>query len=184
MCEGIDVAVRNVFEETGGLYHIGLASAIEEEDNAKIRLLADIVDADMIEIPSGKTVIIDLNGKTISGTDNATTSFGLITLAPGSNLAIKSTTAGGKIMLTATNNRNFNAYSSVISNQRGTLTVGENVVIEHLGGTDMAYGIDNLTNTGAEHAKTTIEGATIKSTIVLFASSSIVLLRVWIMYCM
>lgn len=163
VCEGIDVAVRNVYEETGGLYHIGLASAIEVDD-AKIKLLANIELENMIAIPSGKTVTLDLNGKTITGTDNATSSFGLINLNPGSNLTIKSTTAEGKIMLTATNNRGWNAYSSVISNQRATLTVGENVVIEHLGGTDMAYGIDNLTNTGAEHAKTTIDGATIKST--------------------
>lgn len=163
VCEGIDVAVRNVYEETGGLYHIGLASAIEVDD-AKIKLLANIELENMIAIPSGKTVTLDLNGKTITGTDNATSSFGLINLNPGSNLTIKSTTAEGKIMLTATNNRGWNAYSSVISNQRATLTVGTNVVIEHLGGTDMAYGIDNLTNTGTEHAKTTIEGATIKST--------------------
>ena len=122
--------------------------------------------ADCINIPAGKSVKIDLKGHNITGIDNATGSFGLINLAPGSNLSIinSSTTEGGNITLTAKNNREWNAYSSVISNQRATLTVGANVVVEHLGGTDMAYGIDNLTNTGAEHAKTTIEGATIKST--------------------
>lgn len=160
--EGIDVAVRNVINETDGLYYIGLKGAVNKGGN--IKLLANIELEDMITIPSGKTVTIDLNGKTIIGTDNAISSFGLITLDPGSNLTINSTGTEGNIKLRAVNNRGWNAYSSVISNQRATLTVGENVVIEHLGGTDMAYGVDNLTNTGAEHAKTTIEGATIKST--------------------
>lgn len=135
-----------------------------EEESASIKLSKSIELSEGQSIPVSAKVTLDLNGKTITGTDNATSSFGLINLAPGSNLTIKSTTAEGKITLSATNNRVFNAYSSVVSNQRATLTVGANVVIEHLGGTDMAYGIDNLTNTSAEHAKTTIDGATIKST--------------------
>lgn len=133
-------------------------------EGCSIKLKEDIDLTESQSIPAGATVTLDLNGKIITGTDNATGSFGLITLNPGSNLTIKSTNANGRITLTAKNNRAWNAYSSVVSNQRATLIVGENVVIEHLGGTDMAYGIDNLTNTGAEHAKTTIDGATVKST--------------------
>ncbi len=162
------IRVNSAFIILGDYYYgyetLADALADVKEDVTTVELSRDVVLTEALTIPEGKTLTLDLKGKTISGTDNATTSFGLINLEPGSNLTIKSTTTEGKIKLTATNNRNWNAYSSVISNQRATLTVGENVVIEHLGGTDMAYGIDNLTNTGAQHAKTTIEGATIKST--------------------
>lgn len=65
--------------------------------------------------------------------------------------------------MTATQNRGWNAYSSVISNQQGKLTVNGGT-IEHHGGTDMAYGIDNLTNGKGTYAETIINGGTIKST--------------------
>ena len=103
---------------------------------------------------------LNLNGKKITGLDESTGSFGLININPEANLTI---VGPGSIELSATNNRGWNAYSSVVSNQRGTLTVKDGAIIEHLGGTDMAYAIDNLTNTGAQPAVTTIEGATIKS---------------------
>ncbi|MBR5292077.1 MAG: hypothetical protein IKU32_04080 [Clostridia bacterium] len=65
--------------------------------------------------------------------------------------------------MTAEIDRDWNAYSSVVSNQRGKLTV-EGGTIEHLGGTDMAYGIDNLTNGKDTYAETVINGGTVKST--------------------
>ncbi len=114
-----------------------------------------------LEIKAGKPVVLDLNGKTLSGVDTATANFELVSLKQGANLTVQ---GGGKLQLSATNNRGWNAYSSVISNQRGTLLVKGGVVIEHLGGTDMAYGIDNLTNGKGTVAVTTIEDATVKST--------------------
>ena len=70
----------------------------------------------------------------------------------------------GKLVVEATYNRNWNAYSSVISNQPGgNLVVEGDVVIEHLGGTDMAYGIDNLTNGKGTSAIVTVKDATVKS---------------------
>ena len=130
------------------------------------KALSRAAETSYISIPAGKNIVLDLSGYNISGTDKKVTgSFSLIELNPGSNLSIiNSSTTIGNVTLTANNNREWSAYSSVISNQRATLTMGANVVVEHKGGTAMAYGIDNLTNTGAEHAKTTIEGATIKST--------------------
>ena len=162
------IKVNSAFIILGDYYYgyetLADALADVKEDVTIVELSRDVVLTEALTIPEGKTLTLDLKGKTITGTDNQTASFGLINLNPGSNLTINSTVATGNIKMTATNNRGWNAYSSVVSNQRATLTVGENVVIEHLGGTDMAYGIDNLTNTGAEHAKTTIDGATIKST--------------------
>ena len=131
--------------------------------NTTVTLISDIVLTDGVTVPAGATVTLDLNGKTISGTDNATSSFGLINLAPGADLVINDTVGGGKITLVATNNRGWNAYSSVISVQRAKLTVNAGT-IQHLGGTDMAYAIDVLTNTGAGDAEAVINGGYIVST--------------------
>ena len=109
-------------------------------------------------VATGKTLTLDLNGKTITGTDTITGSFGLITNK--GNLTVKN----GTMTLKAENNRGWNAYSSVISNNPGGNLVVENVTIEHLGGTDMAYGIDNLTNGKGTRAVTNINaGAVVKS---------------------
>ena len=104
--------------------------------------------------------VLNLNGKTIEGTDTGTASYGLITIKKGADLTIE---GNGTISLTATQNRGWNAYSSVISNQQGKLTVNGGT-IEHFGGTDMAYAIDNLTNGKGTYAETIINGGTIKST--------------------
>ena len=126
-------------------------------DGDTIKLLGNITTSDAIT--NTKKVTLDLNGKTITGTDNATGSFGLIT-----NKGELTITGNGKITLVATNNRGWNAYSSVISNTVGGKLIVENGTIEHLGGTDMAYGIDNLTNGKGTYAETIINGGTIKST--------------------
>ena len=127
------------------------------QDGDTIKVLGDIAVSE--GITNTKKVTLDLNGKTITGTDNATGSFGLIT-----NKGELTITGNGKITLTATNNRGWNAYSSVISNTVGGKLIVENGTIEHLGGTDMAYGIDNLTNGKGTYAETIINGGTIKST--------------------
>ena len=117
-------------------------------------------------VPSGKKVTLVLQNQAteyktqLTGTDESTGSFALINVNPGADLTI---TGPGSIKLSATNDREWNAYSSVVSNQRGTLTVNGGATIEHLGGTAMAYGIDNLTNGKGTSAVVTIEDATVKS---------------------
>ena len=112
-----------------------------------------------ITVANGVKVAIDLNGKTISGTDNATGSYALITNK--GDLTIGGT---GAITLTATQNRGWSAYSSVISNTVGGKLTVNGGTIEHRGGTSMAYAIDNLTNGKGTYAKTEINGGEIKST--------------------
>ena len=104
--------------------------------------------------------VLNLNNNDITGTDTGTASYGLITIKKGADFTIE---GNGKISLTATQNRGWNAYSSVISNQQGKLTVNGGT-IEHHGGTAMAYAIDNLTNGKGTYAETIINGGTIKST--------------------
>ena len=157
--------VKNNAQATvGDTYFTTLSKAIAAAaDNDTVTLLSDFALESGVTVPGGKELTLDLNGKTITGTDNATGSFGLINIQPGAELTINDTVGTGKITLTSTTDRDWNAYSSVISNQRGKLTVNGGI-IEHLGGTDMAYAIDNLTNGKGTYAETIINGGTIKST--------------------
>ena len=165
--DGGEAAVRSILADSkkGKLYYTDLQTAINDaaEVSGTVQILGNITATKSIAIPAAKKVTIDLNGKTITGTDTGTASYGLININPEAELTINDATGEGAIKLTATENRGWNAYSSVISNQRGKLTVNGGT-IEHLGGTDMAYAIDILTNTGAQNAEAVINGGAIKST--------------------
>ena len=156
--------VVNYVANIGGAYFGSLQAAVNAIEkhgyNSPIVIMKNFAASEATTIKSGLKVTINLNGKTITGTDNETKSYGLININPGAELTIN---GEGAIQLTATNNRGWNAYSSVISNQRGKLTVNGGT-IEHLGGTDMAYAIDNLTNGKGTYAETIINGGTVKST--------------------
>ena len=122
-------------------------------------MVCDFAISESLTLAAGKELVLNLNDKTLTGYDKGTASFGLIT--NNGNLTVKD----GTITLKAENNRGWNAYSSVISNSVGGNLVVENVTLEHLGGTDMAYGIDNLTNGKGTSAITNINnGAVVKST--------------------
>ena len=125
----------------------------------QVVLIADIAVENPITIAKENNVVLQLNGHTISATDNATAGYALITNH--GNLTIE---GQGKLVVKATNNRGWNAYSSVISNSTNGVLVVNGGTIEHLGGTDMAYGIDILTNGGIGDAHCTINGGHIKST--------------------
>lgn len=118
----------------------------------------NVVAGTTIEIPANAEIVLNLNGKTVTGVDNGTASYSLI-----ANKGKLTVEGQGAIKLSATTNRGWNAYSSVISNSCGNLTVNGEVIIEHFGGTDMAYGIDNLSSKDFA-AEATINGGTIKST--------------------
>jgi len=124
--------------------------------------------------PVNGTLTIDLAGFDITGTDTTSANFALISVKHGGNLTVTDSVGGGSITLTATNNRGWNSYSAVLDNNQGTLSV-DGVTIKHLGGTDMAYGIDNLTNGGIGDAILTVTDSTVTSTyrsIRQFANSS------------
>ena len=132
---------------------------VAEDNKGKVRVTKDINLTEGVLIPAGATVEIDLNGHTITGVDNTNKNFEII-----KNAGTLTLVGGGKITVEATVNSGWNRYSAVIANTvGGNLTVKGGVEIEHLGGTDMAYGIDNLTNGKGTSAVTTIEGATVKS---------------------
>lgn len=148
--------------EVDGTQYTDLQAAIDVAHGKTVTLVNGLALTETVTISAGKTVTLDLNGKTISGTDTkAAGNFELI--ANRGTLTISDTAGTGKITLTAETDRNWNAYSAVIANLQGTLTVNGGT-IEHLGGTDMAYGIDNNTNGNLGDATLTVNGGTIKST--------------------
>ena len=129
--------------ENGGEYTIGTSLKLDAP----------------LTLANGKKLDLTFkNNAVLSIVDTATTSFALIT-----NKGELTIEGEGKLTIEATNDREWNAYSSVISNTVGGVLTVEGVTIEHLGGTDMAYGIDNLTNGKGTSAVTTINGATVKS---------------------
>ena len=147
----------------GKIYTTVTEAVKDAKSGDTVTLLADVNTTESIKISCKLT--IDLNGHTLAGTDSATGSFGLIDMKPGSDLTINDSSedCSGAITLKADKDRDWNAYSSVISNQRGKLTVNGGT-IQHLGGTAMAYGIDNLTNGTGTYAETIVNGGTVKST--------------------
>ena len=162
VANGVGMADGNyvVYNAEGMLWVAEQVNSDDESFNGKTIVLGADIDlaGQSIQVAAGKTLTLDLNGKTLSATETATGSFGLITNK--GNLTVKN----GTMTLKAVNNRGWNAYSSVISNNPGGNLVVENATIEHLGGTDMAYGIDNLTNGRGTSAVATInEGAVVKS---------------------
>ena len=136
------------------------------QDGDTILLLRDVTVSEAIT--NTKKVTLDLNGKTITGTDSnvdnksSLDNFYLINNV--GNLTIKDSVGGGKITLKATHDRDINSSSVVIANNPGGKLVVESGTVEHLGGTYMAYAIDNLTNGKGTYAETVINGGTIKST--------------------
>ena len=115
-------------------------------------------DAATITVPNGKVVTIDLNGYTLTATDTTAKNYSAIDNR--GTLVVKN----GTIEVVATVNSGWNRYSAVLANNPGGNLTVENVTLEHLGGTDMAYGIDNLTNGKGTSAVTTIKNSTVKST--------------------
>ena len=111
-----------------------------------------------ITVPNGKVVTIDLGGYTLTATDTTAKNYSAI-----DNRGTL-TVMNGTISVTATIDSDWNRYSAVLANNPGGNLTVDGVTLQHNGGTDMAYGIDNLTNGKGTYAVTTIKNSTIKST--------------------
>ena len=133
---------------------------VVKDNKGTVRVTKTHELTEQLTVPAGATVEIDLNGKSVSIVDNIETNFEL--LKNQGNLTV---VGPGKLSVKANIDSGTNRYSAVIANTvGGNLTVKGGVELEHLGGTYMAYGIDNLTNGKGTSAVTTIEDATVKST--------------------
>ena len=158
---------------------VGLQEAIanaQDNEETEIKLESDINLNDLLAmtkaaakpatvvIEAGKNIVLDLNGFSLTATDETEKNYSSIDNR--GTLVVKNSMEGTTSSMTvkATVNSGWNRYSAVLANNPGGhLTVESGVIIEHLGGTDMAYGIDNLTNGKGTSAVTVINGATVKS---------------------
>ncbi|MBQ9694782.1 MAG: hypothetical protein IJV69_08510, partial [Kiritimatiellae bacterium] len=144
--------------ETG---YATLAEAVEAAQAGEtIVVQADIALTDTLTIPVGKTITLDLNGKTISQTKAQTGNYQMI-LNDG-NLTIQDSVGGGKISYTDTVGGNF--ISNTITN-RGTLTLKsgtiENLSSQAVADAGFPYAIDTSIWGAATEVNTIIEGGTV-----------------------
>ena len=166
--EPMPVATAQSLQEAINAVPAGLTGQIQLTDDIDLADLLSTRASDnkqTLTVPNGTAISLDLNGYSLTAVDNTEKNYSVIDNR--GELTIVNTKANtvSKITTSATVNSGWNRYSAVLANNPGgKLTVGAGVEIEHLGGTDMAYGIDNLTNGKGTSAIATVEGATVKST--------------------
>ena len=133
--------------------------------------LGDDIDAGSLEngsfftVLADKTVTLDLNGKTLQGERSGTGNTEII-LNKGI-LTIMDSVGGGKIVIKANHDDGWNSYTAAVSNMgnnenTGKLTLKSGELI-NLGGTAMAYALDNRSNTSPMSAHFVMEGGTLRS---------------------
>lgn len=142
----------------GNSFYYTLAEAFTATTNGTVVVIHDAELDTMATIANGKSIILDLNGKNIVGSDSTIANFALI-----NNQGTLSITGPGTISLTANKSNNSSTSTIIANSPNGELLLGWGVIIEHLGGTDMAYGIINATSGNDSLAVATIDRATIKS---------------------
>ena len=139
-----------------------LQAAATNGGNVVLAADLEVADDATIKVAAGKELTLDLNGHTISGVDNTTAAYGVITVNAGASLTINDSVGSGLITASATIDSGWSRRSCAVSNERGTVIVNGGT-IEHTGGTSMSYAIDNLTNGKGTYAKTVVNGGNIKS---------------------
>lgn len=144
-----------------------IETALEDATGkASVKLIKDInLDTDeTISVPSGKRLVIDLNGKKISQEKEQTTGYQMI-LNDG-NLTIKDSVGDGKISYTDTG-KGGEYVSNTITN-RGTLTIINGIIennsSETVAKTGYPYAIDSSIWGEANEVVTNITGGVIRST--------------------
>lgn len=126
------------------------------QNGGQVTLLEDIVLTEGLTVASDKTVVLDLNGHTVSQAEECTGSYAMI-----SNKGTLTITGNGKISFkdTGTGDSSFGWGSYTIHNS-GTLVV-ENGIIEHLG--EQAAGTHCIQALFQYSGSTTINGGTIST---------------------
>lgn len=126
------------------------------QNGGRVTLINDIALTETLTVPADKTVVLDMNGHTISQTKNCTENYSMI-----SNLGSLTITGNGKISFTDTSagDPNFGWGTYTIRNA-GTLVV-ENGTIEHLG--NQSFSTHCIMAIFQYSGSTTINGGTIST---------------------
>lgn len=129
------------------------------QDGETITILNDLfIDTETYTIADGMNITLDLNGKELTVADSKESgNYELFYIYGG--LIV---TGEGTIELTSVHNREWDAMSAIFHNRGGELTIN-NGSFANLGGTDMAWVVDNSANYYGD-ATTNINGGTLTST--------------------
>ena len=128
-------------------------------DVVNIKLTDSFATSSTATIKDGVTVNLDMNGKTITVTDNKASNVSYEFFY---NYGVLNVAGNGTIEMISTSNDTAWAKSSTIFHNRGGVLTIENGTFTHLGGTAMAFVVDNSANSYGD-ATTYIEGGTLSS---------------------
>ena len=90
--------VDYVAEINGSVYK-GLQEALDDADGKVVNIVQDLVLDAPVTLPSGKTVVLDLNGNTLSATCTSPAASNLFSVKSGADLTIRN----GSVVFAATN---------------------------------------------------------------------------------
>ena len=90
--------VDYVAEINGSIYK-GLQEALDDADGKVVNIVQDLVLDAPVTLPSGKTVVLDLNGNTLSATCTSPAASNLFSVKSGADLTIRN----GSVVFAATN---------------------------------------------------------------------------------
>ena len=163
------VIVKKPVAQIGDQYFATLADAIAAAQAGEtIVMLADIELTEVVIIAAGQEVVLDLNGKTISGTETETLTANdaLIRITKGGKLTIKDSSEEktGTITYGYTGEATgWSGYSaSTIENNQGTLIVESGKIVSTTNmANQIAYTINTLTNGNIGDAYVCIVGGEI-----------------------
>ena len=155
----VTVSAANAVAKIGTTNYASLQMAIENaKDGDTIKLIADIELSESVIIPADKTVVIDLNGKTVSMETAENAKYCLI-LNHG-NLTI---IGAGKLSYQYTGTKSDDAFNTIETAPGSVLTV-KGGTIENLSANCLiAYAIDGLTNGNIGDVTVNIEGGFMSS---------------------
>ena len=163
-------------------------TTLQEAVNAggEIVLVKDIVLTETVVIPAGTTVVLNLNGKTVSMNHTEKVTKNHTMISNSGNLTINDTaaltrsgSAAGKISYIYSGENIGVSYSTntITSNPGSTLTVNGGIIENNTYDSSViAYAIDGLTNTDASNVTVTINGGTIvakRQAIRIYANSTL-----------
>ena len=153
-----------VVAQIGDELYVSLEEAFKAAQSGDtIVLLSDLtIDTETFTIADGVSITLDMNGKKITVTENKNGTNSSANYELFYILGELTVTGNGTIELTSIYDRDWNAMSAIFHNRGGILTI-ENGTFKNLGGTDMAWVVDNSGNYYGD-ATTNIKGGTLDST--------------------
>ncbi len=128
-----------------------------------ITMITNSVETAVITVASGKNIVLDLNGKTVSYTTDAKSVY-FITNKGALTIEDNSANADGQILLTAQPDTGYSVENVTIYNENGTLTLLSGTIKNATAG-GLAYAVNNSSNAWGSDVVSTfnMEGGTVSA---------------------